>query len=48
MSDFFGIEVLLDRIGSSCYSDISVSGNLSRLTKRALDTVIDEVERGAA
>src|SRR6516164_8060985 len=42
------VEILLDRIGSSRYSDIPVSGNLSRLMKRALDAIIDEVERGAS
>src|SRR5438552_3564569 len=39
------VEILLDSIGSSRYSDISVSSNLSRLTKRAFYPVIDEVER---
>src|SRR5258708_546984 len=42
------IEILLDSIGSSRYSDISVSGNLSRSLKRAFYAVIDEVERRAA
>src|SRR5438094_745160 len=42
------VEILLDSIGSSRYSDISVPGNLSRLTKRAFHAVIDEVERRAA
>ena len=42
------VEILLDSIGSSRYSDISVSGNLSRSTKRAFHAVIDEVERRAA
>src|SRR5258708_30370873 len=42
------VEILLDRIGSSRYSDISVSGNRSRLTKCAFYAVIDEVERRAA
>src|SRR5260370_16987080 len=41
------IEILLDSIGSSRYSDISVSGNLSRSLKRAFYAVIDEVERRA-
>src|SRR5690242_20544187 len=39
------VEILLDSIGSSCYSDISVSGNRSRLMKCAFYAVIYEVER---
>src|SRR5438270_13441575 len=38
------VEILLDRIGSSRYSDISVSGNRSRLTKCAFYAVIVVVE----
>jgi hypothetical protein len=42
------VEILLDRIGTSRYVDISISGNLSRSAKCALDAIIDEVERRAA
>src|SRR5215203_1176841 len=42
------VEVLDDGVGTSRDSDILASGDLTRLPQRALDPVVDEVERGPA
>lgn len=41
-------EILVDGARAAMDRDIAVSGNVARLRRRRLDTVGDEVERGAA
>src|SRR5262245_6237351 len=45
--DQASVEVLLDDVGAAGDPDIPAAGDLARLPQRALDSIVDEVERGA-
>jgi hypothetical protein len=46
--DQASVEILLDDVGAAGDPDIAAAGGLARLPQRALDAVVDEVERGSA